>query len=160
MLGLFGARPFVDNKLGTFHRKGGYWKGVIRLQTQEDTPLLLSGTATAPDADLLALARDLSSQLDALRLPVQKVLFEHYEPYRDSWKRGEIPELTESFPDIQSEADVWLYVSVVHILIEPVERVPTIEIGYSVTWDKEHTVGARIRDWKPVNFNGSVRGRR
>jgi len=159
MLGLFGIRPFVDNELGTFHRKGGYWKGVIHLKTQADIPLLLSGTATAPNAKLLALAGDLLSRLDALSFHIQKALFEHHEPYRDSWKSGGTLEQTESFPDIQSEADVWQYVSVAHILIEPVERVPTIEIGYRVGWDEEHTVGARIRDWKLANFNGSVRRR-
>ena len=72
-------------------------------------------------------------KLDALRLPIQKMLFEHYEPYRDSWKGGKMPEQKETLPDIQSEVDVWQYVSVAHVLIEPVERVPAIEIGYSVT---------------------------
>jgi hypothetical protein len=160
MFGLFGGKPFIDQELGTFHRSSGYWKGVIRLPRQERVPLLISGNAIAPEAELLALVRDLPSKLSALTQPIQHGLFEHYEPYRDSWKRGEMAERKDSFPDIQSEAGIWQHVSVAHVLVESVERVVTIEIGYTVGWDEEHTVGAQIRNGELINLCGSVRRRR
>ena len=32
----------------------------------------------------------------------------------------------------------------------------TVELGYRVAWDEEHTLGARIRDGRLVELNGSV----
>jgi hypothetical protein len=32
----------------------------------------------------------------------------------------------------------------------------TLEIGYRVAWDEEHTLGARIQDGRLVGLSGSV----
>ena len=54
-----GIRPvywresFIDQELGTFHRCGGYWKGVIRLPRQGQIPLLISGMHTVFTSEIL-----------------------------------------------------------------------------------------------------------
>jgi hypothetical protein len=42
------------------------------------------------------------------------------------------------------------------VLIEPLDGVPTIEIALSVAWDEEHTLGARIQEWRLLELCGSV----
>lgn len=36
------------------------------------------------------------------------------------------------------------------------DRRPTIEIGYTASWDEGHTLGAQIRDGQVIGLNGSV----
>jgi hypothetical protein len=43
-----------------------------------------------------------------------------------------------------------------YILIGPLDRQLTVEIGYRVAWDEEHTLGARFRDGQLVELSGSV----
>ena len=40
--------------------------------------------------------------------------------------------------------------------VHQLDRHPTIEIGYRVSWDEEHTLGAQIRDGQVIGLNGSV----
>jgi len=47
------------------------------------------------------------------------------------------------------------------VLIEPLltagQMVNTVEgVAYRVAWDEEHTVGARIQDWRLIELCGSV----
>jgi hypothetical protein len=34
--------------------------------------------------------------------------------------------------------------------------VDTVEVAYTVAWDDEHTIGARIQKWQLVEMCGSV----
>ena len=36
------------------------------------------------------------------------------------------------------------------------QMVDTIEAAYKVEWDEEHTLGARIQEWRLVELCGSV----
>jgi hypothetical protein len=40
--------------------------------------------------------------------------------------------------------------------VAPLDGILTIEIGYQVAWDEEHTLGARIRDGALLELCGSV----
>jgi hypothetical protein len=73
-------------------------------------------------------------------------------------KRRLLPALRyrSRFPELKSADDVWHYASPVHVLIEPPEGISTIEIAFDVAWDEEHTVGARIQEWRLVWLCGSV----
>ena len=51
---------------------------------------------------------------------------------------------------------MWGHISVVRVLIEPLDRVETVEIAYRTDWDTEHTLGARFQDWALIELNGSV----
>jgi hypothetical protein len=45
-----------------------------------------------------------------------------------------------------------------HVLIESLERMPTVEVAFRVAWDIEHTVATRFQNWQFIELNGSVRG--
>jgi hypothetical protein len=47
-------------------------------------------------------------------------------------------------------------VSVVHVLIEALGGVDTVEVAYRTEWDPEHTVGARFQRWALTELTGSV----
>ena len=86
-----------------------------------------------------------------LRSEIQVSLFEHYEPGRDAVLEGAFPQHVRPFPEITNSDATWLYFTVVFVLTEPLltagQMVNTIEVGYRVSWDEEHTLGARIQEW-------------
>jgi hypothetical protein len=143
----FKPSQYADATLGALVRRGGYWRGQISLGSDGDVPLLLAGGGAAPGESSLVLARELVSRYSALRTAIASALFEHYEPYSE--ELGDIPKL--GGPD-----QVWKHVTPVHVRIEPLDRIETVEIAYRTEWDEEHTLGARFRDWALVELNGSV----
>ncbi len=156
-MGLFDilkSEPYQDPVLGALKRKRGRWHGTLILPGNGAVPLLLSGGKSTPDETSLLLARGLPDKYAGLRDEIQRHLFEHYEPYRDSVASGELD--APSFPTIKEPTDVWTHTKVDRVLIEPVEGVPTVEVAYRVAWDEEHTLGALIRNGGVFGFSGSV----
>ena len=120
--------------------------------------LSLAGTRRAPDPFALALAKELPARFPSVKPDIEHGMFEHYEPYREACNAGEYPG-RETCPDIARPDLVWPHVTPVHVLIEPIGGVLTVEIAFGVAWDEEHTVAALFQDWRFVGFNGSVRAR-
>ena len=160
MFGLFKTATFHDERLGALTRSGGRWKGRIALGQHGSIALSLSGPRASPDSASLALARELPARYGALLLQIQASLFEHYEPYRDADAAGELPPSGDPFPKIERAEDVWPHVFAKWIRVEPLRGSPKdgpiVEIAYDVVWDQEHTVGARVQDWKLFELCGSV----
>jgi hypothetical protein len=160
MFSFFKTATFQDERLGALTRSGGRWKGRIVLAQHGSIELSLSGPRASPDSASLALARELPARYVALVPQIQGSLFEHYQPYREADSAGEPPRSSEPFPKIERGEDVWPYVSAVWVRVEPLRGSPTdgpiVEIAYRVAWDEEHTVGARIQEWKLFELCGSV----
>lgn len=152
MFGLFKSASYSDSQLGTLERSKGKWRGTINLPSQGGKPLALSGNRNQPDPDSLNLAHQLPSKYLSLIPAIQKALFEHYEPYSENAEA----EGNNAIPQVKNDQSLWDQVKLAGILIEPLEGAPTIEIAYEVAWDNEHTLGARIQDWKLVELNGSI----
>lgn len=148
----FLKRPeYTDPMVGTLVRKGGYWRGRITLGSGSGVPLILAGPRAAPGEAGLGLAHELGPRYPALRPAIERALFEHCEPYSGAGESGEEEILRLSGPQ-----QVWAHSSLVHVLIEPLGGVETVEIGYRTEWDPEHTLGARIQRWALIELNGSV----
>jgi hypothetical protein len=160
MFGLFKTSTYDDDRLGLMTRSRGHWKGSLALGRQSKIELHLSGGRESPDPVCLALAHALPARYDALLPQIQASLFAHYEPYRDADSAVEFPERSESFTKIERAEDVWPQVLAEWVRIQPLrgspQDGPVIEIAYRVSWDEEHTVGARIQDWKVWELCGSV----
>ena len=43
-----------------------------------------------------------------------------------------------------------------HVRIEPLSDIETVEIAYRAAWDEEHILGARFQNWALIELNGSV----
>jgi hypothetical protein len=148
----FLKRPeYTDPVMGTLVRQGGYWRGRITLGSGSGVPLLLAGPRPAPSEVGLGLARELGPRYPALRPAIERALFEHYEPHSEAGDSGE-----EEIPRLSGPEQVWGRSSLVHVLIEPLGGVDTVEIAYRTEWDPEHTLGARFQDWALIELNGSV----
>jgi hypothetical protein len=156
MFGLFKSEPFRDGQLGELRRSGAYWKGNLALARLGAFRLSLFGSREAPNPAALRLAKELPDRFKALMPKIQSGLFEHYAPYKEAVDAGE--DTGSPCPNITSPEAVWSHVTPAHVLIEPLEGVPTLEIAFTVAWDVEHTVGARFRDWQFIELNGSIRG--
>src|SRR5262245_25161014 len=148
------SEPYQDPVLGTLNRKRRRWHGTLTLPGDGVVPLLLSGGKDKPGEVSLRLARDLATKTLSMRHDFELELFQHYEPYRDAASAGELD--AASFPTIQAALDVWPHTSVERVLVEPLGGISTVEVAYRVAWDKEHTLGAWIRDWRVFELCGSV----
>jgi hypothetical protein len=157
MLGLFKSKPFRDEQLGEFRRSGGYWKGSLPVAPCGTFRLALVGSREAPDSIALALAKELPDRFKSLIPKIQVGLFEHYAPYKEAVDAGE--ETGSPCPSVASPEAVWPHVIPAHVLVEPLEGVPTVELGFRASWDIEHTLGARFQGWQLIELNGSVRTR-
>jgi hypothetical protein len=134
------------------------WEGVIPLAGNPAVPLFVEGDRQAPDAAGLSLARELPRRWEEIAPAVATALFEHFEPYREAVLAGE--ELDQDLVEMESPRDVWQNVAPHAVLISSLrgspEPGPIIEIQYHAKWDDEHTLGARIQQWKLFELCGSV----
>jgi hypothetical protein len=139
---------------GERHSIGSRWVGSLLLPPHGEVRLLLCGTRSEPHAASFSLAQALPARYPSLRPDIEESLATHYEGYLDAHERGKLR--SESFPLIDASAQVWSHVHVDEILIEPLDGILTIEIVFTSDWDSEHRLGARIRNWRLVELNGSV----
>ena len=119
-------------------------------------PLVLSGGRTAPDAEALCLARSVASDYSSWRPMIERELLAHYSPYAEAVTAGELDPPPSGLPAITTPSSVWPYTTVAFVQIGPLSGALTVEIGYRVAWDEEHTLGARLRDGQLVELCGSV----
>lgn len=155
MFGLFKTAPFSDPLLGDLIRSRGFWRGTLQLDAGT-TMLALAGTRTAPDPAAVAAAREVKSQLPAWRPTIEAALFEHYGPYAKAVAAGELPEASESFPGVTSPNGIWRHATLEFVSISPLDGALTVELGFTTTWDEEHTLGARFADGTFIELCGSV----
>lgn len=155
MFKLFKSKLFRDGQLGEFRRSGGYWKSHLVVAPCGTFRLALAGSREAPDPIALVLAKELADRFKSLMPKIQTSLLGHYAPYKEAADAGE--ETGSPCPSIASPEAVWPHVTPAHVLVEPIEGVPTVEIAFKAAWDIEHTVGARFQNWQFIELNGSVR---
>ncbi len=156
MFDLFKSPPFRDAKLGEFVRARAHWRGSLSLDANSAAPLVLVGDRSQPDPRALSLARDLPQLSQRLRPAIAQALFEHYQPYAEAVAVGEVPPPAVSVPPIVSPAYVWPHVTLLFASVTRLDGALTAELGYSVAWDDEHTLGARLRDGELLELCGSV----
>ena len=140
------SEPFTHARLGTFIRKHGDWLGVINLPPHGKVELRLAGDRNAPSSAALEMAAALPARYAALESQVADALFEHYEPYS---AEGTLDELVDA-------GDVWNYLHVTYVDIDPDRRAFSVEIRMETQWDEEHTLGVQLKDGELVDLNGSV----
>lgn len=100
-------------------------------------PLSIMGTRDGPDPVAVALACSIPSGFEGWRSSIDSEL-------RDHATTADVA-ATASTPTIPC------YAAVIAL-----DGQPSIELGYQVPWEEEHTLGARIRGDRLVELNGSV----
>lgn len=93
------------------------------------------GTRSEPDPDGLALAGTVAGKIEQWRPAIEAAIREH---------ASDAGAIIDEIPDPS-------FVAVVAI-----DGVPTIEFGFDVPWDDDHTVGVCVRDDVVVEVNGSI----
>jgi len=156
VFGLFKSVPFVDPQLGEFRRSRGAWRGSITLGGAAPVPFVLSGGRTAPDGEALRIARFVPSEYGAWRPKIEGELLEHLIPYAEAVTAGEFDPPPHGLPELGTPSSVWPHTTLVYVQVSPLDGVLTVEIGYRVTWDEEHTLGARLRGGQLLELCGSV----
>lgn len=156
MFNFFKSPTFLDPVLGELVRSRGHWRGTLELTRESIMPLILAGSRAQPEPRAVAIARTLRDELAAWRPSIEVALFEHYQPYAEAVAAGELSLSGEPPPVIRSPGEVWPHVSLVFVSILPLDGVLTVELGYTMAWDEEHTLGARVQDGTVLELCGSV----
>lgn len=154
MFDIFGSGPVLDPELGELRLARGLWRGTLRL-SEATAPLVLSGSRSAPDPEGLAAARAIASSYPTWRLSIERAMFEHYSPYAEAVAAGE-DQPQDSLPVIETPSEVWPHTNVEFVQVTPLDGKLTVEIGYRVAWDEEHTLGARFCAGQFLELCGSV----
>jgi hypothetical protein len=123
--------PLDDDHLGPLVRSRGAWRGTVELDGAV-TPLVLPGSRTGPDDEVLALARSIAPGYAGWAPRIRAALAEH----------ADAPEAPLPRP--------------VHAAVVTIDGLRTIELGYELPGDDDHTVGVRLRGGQIVECNGSV----
>jgi hypothetical protein len=155
MFGLFKSAPFSDPQLGELRRTRGLWRGAVVLG-EAQVPLALSGSRTAPDPQALDIARSIPSSYATWRPSIERAMFEHYTPYAEAVAAGDGEPPQDGLPHIDGPSGVWRHTDVEFVQITPLSGELTMEIGYRVAWDEEHTLGARFLEGRLLELCGSV----
>ena len=155
MFGLFKTATFADPQLGELRRLSGLWRGTLSIG-EARVPLVLSGSRAAPDPKALKIARSIVTSFPSWRPAIGRALFEHYSPYAEAVSAGEAEPPVSGLPAITDPSAVWSHTTVEFIQVTPLDGQLTVEIGYRVDWDEEHTLGARFREGQLVEVCGSV----
>ena len=157
MFGQFKLPTYTDPELGQFIRSRGMWRGTVQLPGLSAVPLALSGTKSEPDSQALAAARTLATLVPGWAPAIESELFEHYRPYTEAIDAGELPQPdTNPFPVFTKQAEVLAACTPLFVAVSPLDGTMTVELGCTVAWDEEHTLGARFQEGHFVELNGSV----
>lgn len=155
MFGLFKSPSFSDALLGELRRTGGIWRGAVGLG-EVRVPLAIHGSRSSPDPQAIAIAHTVPPSYPEWRKLIAAAMFEHYAPYAEAVAAGELEPPEAGLPRVTRPEEVWPYTSVEFVAVIPLDGEPTVEIGYRVAWDEEHTLGARLRNGRLIELNGSV----
>ena len=155
MFGLFKSPPFSDALLGELRRTGGIWRGTVGLG-EVRVPLAIHGPRSSPDPQALDIARTVPSSYADWQKLIAAAMFQHYAPYAEAVAAGELVPPEEGLPNITRPEEVWSHTSVEFVAVIPLDGELNVEIGYRVAWDEEHTLGARLRNGRLIELNGSV----
>lgn len=155
MLGLFSSRPFDDPRLGRFVRSGGRWRGSLALDGKT-VPLALAGPRTAPDPAALAAAAALPEVWLSNRAAVVQAFAGHLAPCREALVAGDLEPSERPLPATDDPGALWSAAEVQSASVTPRSGRLISEVALSVSWDPEHTLGARFDGLTFVELNGSV----
>ena len=156
MFGLFKSAPFIDPQLGELRRSRGAWRGALTLDAETPVPLIVSGGRAAPDPEALRIARAVPAEYPSWRPAIERELYDHYAPYAEAVAAGEWDPPSAGLPPIDAPSSVWPHTELEFVQVTPISAAITVEIGYRVTWDDEHTLGARLREGRLLELCGSV----
>jgi len=149
MLSLFKTRSVVDPALGELRRSSGAWRGRISVGGAPAVALVLPGNENEPDPRAIKIVRELENSLPDWRAGIAASLLDHLEPYAADAEAG-------NFSHIKTAEDVWHHARLCHVNVSEQSGVLTLELGYAVDWDEDHTIGARFQQGRLVELNGST----
>ncbi len=143
MFRLFRPTQFCDPTLGPLERARGRWRGKVLVDGKQ-LPLALVGGRDQPDAEALAVAKQLPIIWRSCQESVKRSLVEHLEPY------------LEALGEDARATDLWQFVALISASVVPLGGKLVAEIALSSSWDEEHVLGARFDGPKFVELNGSI----
>ena len=149
MFSLFKSRTVLDPVLGELRRSGGAWRGRLSVGGAAAVALVLPGDGNEPDPRAIEIVRELDASLPDWRAGIAAALLDHLEPYAAEADTG-------NFGHIKMPEDVWPHARLCHVNVFEQSGVLTLELGYGVDWDEDHTLGARFQQGRLVELNGST----
>lgn len=155
MWSLFRPPTYTDASLGVLVRARGLWRGTLQVRDGLTVPLAVAGPRTAPNGRALALARDVPTALPAWRPAIESAVLTHIAPYVEAIADGELPP-PGGIPSVVDAGELWPFITFTHVAAIPLDGRLVVELGLTLPWDEEHTLGARLHEGRLIELCGSV----
>jgi len=147
--------PYNDPSLGVLVRARGHWRGTLYLRQALPVPLAVAGPRSAPDARALALARDVPIAWSAWQPAIESAVLAHIAPYVEAIADGDLP-APRGVRSVASAGELWPFITFTHVAAVPLDGRLVVELGLTIPWDEEHTLGARLHEGRLIELCGSV----
>jgi hypothetical protein len=156
MFDLFKTDNFQHPTRGTFKWVRGCWRGEVSIPGGKVAPLIIGGTRKGPDQQALKHAVNLERDFQIVAPQLKQALFEHYEPYAEAVRVGQLEVDDVAFPQVRNGAEALGLAEVEAFLVVELDGTLATEVCYRVPWDEEHTLGAKFRGHDWVELCGST----
>lgn len=155
---LFSKKVIAHPKYGELQYGFGTWKGHnAKLFGEQAVEIRIPGDKSGPSATSIEELKKLEDRYQAIKAELATTLYqEHYINGKDAYESGELVELMEEYPTIESPEDIWDFASLVRVWVQPYGNKGQIELAYGTEWDIEHTLGFTLEGGNVVEFSGSV----
>ena len=119
-------------------------------------PLILAGSKKAADETAINDALLLSTYLSRWQPQIAGALYEHFEPYAETYADSRRDADGDALPAIRNAQDAWQQSTLLAVAIAPLDRVLTTELYFDTCWDEEHTLSARFQRGQWLELCGST----
>lgn len=154
MFGLFKTEDFQHPTLGVFRWVRACWRGEMALPDGTVVPLIVGGTRKGPDHAAFRHAENFGRDLKSVEAQLMRELFEHYEPYAEAARQGDIE--ASAFPQVKDGEEALRLAKILAVVVVELDGALATEVCYRVPWDEEHTLGARFCGLNWVELCGST----
>jgi hypothetical protein len=151
--------------LNDFKHHGGFWSGTALVPClKSELPIWLLTYEPEPTPRQLSILRAILAYPKDLRADLQEQLFKYYQTQvygsADHFDDDDNDVTEERAPRLKKSHEIWRLVEDPEICIADygeLERGIEFKIRFACTWDDEHGLGVKYKDWAIVKFgNASI----
>ena len=152
-----------DPRLRDYHCKAGFWTGIGYVPFwQGDLAIWFLTYGTEPTPRQVRIVQAVLDYPHDLREMFEHKVFDYYQNHiYGAIDFGSPEDDQECAPQLAESGQIWRLISGPELWIKQVyldEHVDAVEftMAFGCTWDEEHGLGVRFRDWQIVRFGGAA----
>lgn len=153
----------TDPRLRDYCLEANCWTGVAHVPFwRGDLPVWLPTYGKEPTPRQVRIVRAVLDYPHDLRGLVERSVFDHYQEHvYGAIDFGSPEDDQECAPQLTESRQIWKLISGAELWIKSVHRdeheaAVEFALKFYCTWDEEHGLGVRFRDWQIVRIGGAA----